>query len=112
LLAQPILVEGGYATVPDAPGLGFDLDRDAVEKFKTEKPERRPDPDRMVEVKLPDGGRLYVASNNEVNYLLNAANKELIPFYERGVTAELYADDGTAAWRELYESACKAPVLR
>ena len=111
-MTEPIVLKEGHAAVPDAPGLGFELDHDAIEEFKVEKPNKRPDPDRMVEVKIPNGKRLYLASNNQVNYVLNAANKEQIPFYQRGITSDLHPDDGTPAWRELYEEACKGPVLR
>ena len=112
LLTEPIEINSGYATVPDAPGLGFELDRDAIEKFTLNQPAKRPDPDRMVEVIYADGRKLYLASNNEVNFVLNRAMEGRMPFFSKGVSAELYPDDGTAAWRTLYEEACKAPVFR
>jgi L-alanine-DL-glutamate epimerase-like enolase superfamily enzyme len=111
LLAEPIEVKNGHATVPDGAGLGFELDRDAIEKLKVEKPAKRPDPARMVEVSWPDGRRLYLASNNQVNFVLNAGMNGTIPFYERDVDARLYSDDGSEEWRALYNEACKAPVL-
>ena len=111
LLEEPIVVEDGHATVPDTPGIGVSLDRDALERFRVEKPERRPDPERLVEIGWPDGRRLYVASNDTVNFVLNAANAEQIPFYERGVNTVLKPDDGTPDWRKLYERACRGPVM-
>lgn len=112
LLAEPIEVMDGHAVVPDTPGLGVELDREAMERFKVAKPEKRPDPDRLVEVSWPDGRRLYLASHGTVNFVLNAGNRGVIPFYERGVDAKLYPDDGTPAWRALYEQACQEPVLK
>lgn len=111
LLTEEIEVEEGHTAVPDGPGLGFELDRDAVEEFRVEKPAVRPDLDRLVEVRWPDGRRLYLASNRTVNFVLNAANAGQIPFYERGVDASLKPDDGTAEWRALYERACEKPVM-
>ena len=34
-----------------------------------------------------------------------------MPFYERCVTARLLPDDGSTAWRRLYEKACEGPYL-
>ena len=112
ILAEPFEVLDGHAQVPDRPGLGFELDRDAMAKYKVQKPASRPDPARLVEVSWPDGRRLYLASNNKVNFVLNAGNDGTIPFYERGVDAKLYPDDGSPEWRDLYKQACKEPVWK
>lgn len=103
LLTKPIVVKDGKATVPDAPGLGFELDRDAIEKFRTDKPASRPDPPRMTETTWPDGRRMLIGSHGVLNFLLTQANKGNIPYFERGVTTRLVPDDGTAKWRELYD---------
>ena len=34
LIVQPMAVKGGYMKVPEAPGLGVDLDEDAVERYR------------------------------------------------------------------------------
>ena len=34
LIVQPIEIKGSYATVPDRPGLGVELDDDAVKKYE------------------------------------------------------------------------------
>ena len=111
MLTKPIPVEKGFSAVPDAPGLGVDLDRDAVERFKSATPERRPDPPRMVETRWPDGRRMYFASDGRVNFVLRPGIQGKIPFYERGVTTNLFPDDGSARWRELHEKARKGPVM-
>jgi len=36
LIAEPIAIEDGYAKVPDEPGLGIELDEEAVEKYAVE----------------------------------------------------------------------------
>ena len=110
LLAAPIRLERGFADVPDTPGLGYELNRDIVEKYRVDKPAKRPDPPRMVEVAWLDGRRLYIA-NNGVNFMLRAANEEKIPFYVRGVNTRGLPDDGTDRWRELYEKARQGPYM-
>ena len=62
LIAEPIKVEKSLAKVPDKPGLGYELDRDAVARYKVDKPEKRPDPDRLVVASWPDGRKMYFAS--------------------------------------------------
>jgi galactonate dehydratase len=111
LLAEPIIVKDGYAAVPDKPGLGHELDRDAIARFRVEKPANRPDPPRLIETRWPDGRRMYVANSGQVNFMLNPARKGRMPYFERGVTTQLVPDDGTPRWRELYEKARKEPVL-
>ena len=111
MLIDDIEVKGGTAAVPTGPGLGYALDRDAVERFKVNKPEERPDPDRLVEAHWPDGRRMYFASGS-VNFVLRPGIEGKIPFYERGVDARLLPNDGSAQWRKLFEKTKRdGPVL-
>lgn len=109
LLTQPIRVERGFARVPDTPGLGYEIDRDLMERFKTDKPAERPNPRRLVETRWPGGRRMYFAAQ-EVNFMLRAAMEEIIPFYEPGADTRLFPDDGTEAWADLYRRAEAGPV--
>ena len=111
LLKAPIAVVSGFAQVPDQPGLGYDLDLDALERYRVPKPQERPDPPRLVETRWPDGKRMYFASDGKVNFMLRQGAEGKIPFYLQGVTTGLLPDDGTQRWRELFERATKAPVL-
>ena len=112
LLTEPIRVEGGFAEVPDAPGLGYELDRGAIERFRVEKPPQRPEPPRLIETSWPDGRRMYIANTGQVNFMLNIAREGKMPYFERGVTTRLVPDDGTARWKELYQRARKGPVIQ
>ena len=105
LLKEPLRVRDGVARVPQKPGLGFDLDRDAVAKFRVEKPESRPEPKRLVETRWPDGSTMYFANTGSVNFVLREGMQGRIPFYKRGVQTRQLPDDGSSAWRELYEKA-------
>lgn len=110
LLTEPIRITDGMATVRDKPGIGYELDRDAIERFRVEKPESRPDPPRIVEVTWKDGRRMYIA-NTEVNFVLYSAQREQMPYFERGVRTRLLMDDGSSKWRNLYERARKSPFI-
>ena len=110
LLVDSIAVEDGYATVPDAPGLGYEIDMDAVERFRCEKPDERPNPERLVESDWPEGPTIYLAES-EVNFMLHAANDERMPYFERGVETRLVPDDDSDRWREVHDRATTAPVV-
>lgn len=105
LLTEPIVVKNGKATVPDKPGLGFELDQDALAKFRTDKPSARPDPPRMIETTWPDGRRMLLGSHGVLNFILKQANLGNIPYFEHGVTTRLVPNDGSAQWKELYDKA-------
>ncbi len=106
MLEKSIAVENGTAAVPNGPGLGYTLDRTALERFRVDKPSSLPNPKRMVEARWPDGRRMYFA-NGPVNFVLRPGMEGKIPFYERGVTTRLFPDDGSESWSELYERARK-----
>ena len=111
MLSKDIEVKDGSAQVPDTPGLGYELDEDAIEKFRTEKPARRPDPPRLIETSWPDGRRMYIANNGKVNFMLGPGAQGKLPYYEPGVDSRLVENDGSEEWKRLYAEARKAPYL-
>ena len=112
LLTEEIGVNEGHANVPDKPGLGYELNRDVVEKFKCEKPASRPEPERLIETTWADGAKMYIANDGTVNFMITQAKLERIPFYEDGADTHLVPNDGSADWRKLYQSAQSEPVFR
>jgi len=111
MLSRDIEVKDGFAAIPSGPGLGYELDEDAVEKFRVEKPARRPDPPRLIETSWPDGRKMYIANNGQVNFMLRPGQKGKLPYYEPGVDTRLLEDNGTEEWKRLYKEARKAPYL-
>lgn len=112
MLSKPIVVKDGFAKVPDEkPGLGYDLDRDAIEKFRVKKPPRRPEPPRLIETTWPTGRKMYIANTGEVNFMLTHGQRGKIPFYEPGADTRLLPDDGSPRWKALYQKARREPVF-
>ena len=112
LLTKPITVKDGFAAVPEGPGLGYEINWDAVDRFQVDKPKRRPDPPRLVEVSWRDGKKMIFNHRTGTNFVLVPARKpDKFPFYERGVKTRLLVDDGTQKWRDLYERSRKSPLL-
>ena len=111
MLSQDIRVEDGFAKIPETPGLGYELDRDAVEKFRVDMPKERPNPARIVEVSWPDGRKMYFGAGRTNFMVALSGQPGNMPFYERGVDARLLPNDGSAEWRELYEKSREKPVM-
>lgn len=111
MTTQPIVVRRGTAAVPDLPGLGYELDRDAVQRFKVNQPLRRPDPARLIETSWPDGRRLYFANTGKVNFVLNEARAGRMPYFEAGATTRIVPNDGAESWQKLYQRARRQPLL-
>ncbi|MCO6456970.1 MAG: mandelate racemase/muconate lactonizing enzyme family protein [Pirellulaceae bacterium] len=111
LLTRPIEVKRGLADVPTTAGLGYEIDWDAVRKYQVPKPPRRPEPQRLMETSWPDGRKLYIANNGQVNFMLDLARAGKMPYFERGVTTTLVPDDGSPRWRDLYDRARREPVM-
>lgn len=105
LLIKPIALTNGYATVPDAPGIGYEVNWDTAQKLKVEKPKHRPEPKRLIETTWDDGRRMYTASNGRINFMLTAGQQGRYPYYDSGADTRLVPDDGTPRWKELYERA-------
>ena len=97
--------------MPDKPGLGYEIDRDAVERFRIERPQQRPDPPRLIETLWPDGRKMYFANDGQITFMFRQVQQSEFPFFERGVTTRLVPHDGTDAWRRLYEQARRKPVM-
>jgi L-alanine-DL-glutamate epimerase-like enolase superfamily enzyme len=108
LLATPLTIQGGMLRVPDAPGLGVEVDDAALMRYRMHPPYALPAPRMIMSVVWP-GGRVmhYTTMRPQCWDDFWAGNQ---PVQERGVTTQVRADDGTPEWAELYERALRAPV--
>lgn len=105
LLTSPIIVQNGRAAVPDAPGIGYEVNWETVEKLKVDKPQSRPEPQRLIETTWTNGRTMYTANNGKVNFMLTAGQEGKYPYFEDGADTRLVPDDGTPKWRQLYARA-------
>ncbi|MGE3820975.1 MAG: mandelate racemase/muconate lactonizing enzyme family protein, partial [Isosphaeraceae bacterium] len=111
LLARPIVVRDGTAAIPEGPGLGVEVDADALRRFRIDFPRARPEPDRLIEVSWPDGRRQYIGNDGDVNFVLRRGADGSIPYYVPGATTRMVPDDGTPLCRERYEKAREKPFI-
>ncbi len=112
LLTKPIQVTDGCHSLPDAPGLGVEVDEAAIEKFRV--PAEKLDADgytihphpRIIKTAVyPNGSCIHMAGDG-LSYF-NAGNGDA---YMEGARLELTFDDGTQEWADLYEKAQETPV--
>ncbi len=105
---QAIPVSNGLATVPNEPGLGIDLDEEAIELFRTEPQDKPyPHPELLIAIRWPAGTTTYYAHTAQFWEDWHAGR---LPFFPRGVNLEHIANDGTASWKDLRNRALDGAV--
>jgi L-alanine-DL-glutamate epimerase-like enolase superfamily enzyme len=107
LLSNPIKVVEGSAKVPDGPGLGVDIDEDALSRLRLQEPYEGYDPERLIEVLWPNGAKFYYSSGNQ---LWKDAQNGNMPVFIKDVLTRVVPNDGADRWRELHSLALDAPV--
>ncbi len=107
LLAEPISVLGGYAKVPEAPGLGLAIDEAAIEQYRVEEADLTL-PNRLIRTSRASGLQTYFATTPQMWTFFGAGNQ---PVYERGVHTELLDDDGSPDFADLHKRASESPVV-
>ena len=111
VLTRPIQVVKGMADIPTGPGLGYEVDFDGIAKYQVEKPQERPNPDRLIETIWDSGKVMYIGNDDSVNFMIRKAMERKIPFYESGAATRIVPNDGSDAWRRMYDQARRDPVL-
>lgn len=112
LLTRPIQVAEGCHTIPDGPGLGVEVNEEAIERFRVpaEKLDAdgyavHPVPRILKSAVYPDGSCIHMAGDG-LSYF-NAGNGHA---QVEGARLELTFDDGSKEWAALFEEAQETPV--
>jgi L-alanine-DL-glutamate epimerase-like enolase superfamily enzyme len=106
LIVHPIQVTEGYAHVPDAPGLGVEVDEAALTKYKMEPPYEIPRAKLLLSIAWP-GNRVRHYAN--IQQCWTDAFAGNIPVQDRGARMHVRRDDGSAGWAEMVARASVAP---
>ena len=101
LITRPIELHGGFHRVPEAPGLGVDLDEKAVKKYTVD----------YSWIDLPRHVYRYSRANGEVTYfgcskqeLHRVYPKAAMPVSEAGSSCVPLEDDGSKAFAKIWEA--------
>lgn len=108
LLTAPLTIRGGCVRVPEAPGLGIEIDEDALSKYRISPPYELPRPRFVLSVVWPHGRVVHYAGMKQCWDDCLAGNQ---PVQDRGVTMEVHSVDNLPEWEKLYAEAQLAPVL-
>jgi L-alanine-DL-glutamate epimerase-like enolase superfamily enzyme len=102
---------GGLAAVPTAPGLGVEVDPDALARFQVSSAEP-PLPRRLIRYSRASGLVAYFVApglpdSSFWNYFAGGNQ----PVFERGVSVQLIDDDSGSRFDDLFQRASSAPVI-
>ncbi len=109
MVKPDIKVENGTAAIPEAPGLGVELDEDAVARFRIEplSHEPYPTPNMLLAIRWPSGATSYYAHARQ--YWDDFLSGRL-PIFPSGVYLERVPDNGSREWKQLQARAQKGGV--
>ena len=112
LLKQPIEVVDGCHSVPDAPGLGVEVDEEAIEEFRV--PEEKldaeglymhPAPRIIKTVVYPDGSCIHMEGDRLSYFKQGNAEAQV-----EGARLDVWYDDGSIEWADLFQRVQEEPV--
>lgn len=108
LLTTPLTISGGYLQLPNGPGLGVDVNEEALSKYRIEPSYEAPSERHIVSVVWPGGRVVHFADiRNQCRPWFLAGNG---PIQEPGVRLEIWTDDGSPEWADLHARVQVAPV--
>ena len=118
LLQERLEVRNGLAHVPEAPGLGIELDEVAISRYQVEVGFKASPPRNLYYVIWPNGdtivfppGLAGTPSDGEGG-LRKEFSEGKWPIFHRGVRLEIVPDDGSGEWQRLYDRARQAAPVR
>ena len=92
----------GFLRVPEKPGLGLTLDRDALERLENlELPEQEK---WIIKSQFKNGTQMYnIADPKNSIFMVRPDRSRLIPMsYDAPISTEYWDNDGTPAYREMF----------
>ncbi len=108
LLTTPLTIRGGHLQLPDGPGLGVEVNEDALSKYKMEPPYEVPEERYIASVIWPGGRVVHFANiRHQCRPWFLAGNG---PAQEPGVQLEIWKEDGSPEWADLHARVQLAPV--
>ncbi|MEZ4677104.1 MAG: enolase C-terminal domain-like protein [Caldilineaceae bacterium] len=108
LLTAPLTIRGGYLQVPEGPGLGVTVNEEALSTYKMEPPYELPHPRHILSVVWPGGRVVHFANMRDHCWPHFMAGND--PAQEPGVRLEIWDDDGSPEWADLYARVQQGPV--
>ena len=96
ITTETIPVTEGFSRVPEGPGLGFEIDEDALARAAARR--SKPLPRIVSIVHLPGGTRIYSARHANIKRITGREEGAI-----RGINVEQWEDDGSEEFDRIYE---------
>ncbi|GAA1604288.1 hypothetical protein GCM10009804_70780 [Kribbella hippodromi] len=103
LLVHPLAISDGFAEVPTAPGLGIEVDLDAIERYRMDAPYLNVFPRKLLTVQFGDGRRRCYSDIHQL--WRDCREAGALPVQDRGATLDLETDDGSGDFDTRYRAA-------
>ena len=107
LLAEPLKIEGGYVCASDEPGLGIEVDEEALTRYRMEPPYKHPPLRMLLAAVWPETHKRYYS---DILQVWKDAQDGNMPIHEAGSRLEYVDNDGSPGWNELQKRAQKGPI--
>lgn len=111
-LDEPLLIRNGVVRVPESPGLGVDVDEEAIERDRLLPGTPSPIDDyfsqRLVHRISWPGDRSWLFSDDRQYRRMFDSGQ--LPIFERGVVLESIQDDGSSAFEKLFTRVRQGPT--
>ena len=109
LIKPHLEVRGGYYRVPEGPGLGIEIDQDALERYRVDYTFLAP-PTHIYRYRRANGETTYYGCGKQALHQIYPQSAQ--PICEAGSTLDPIPDDGSAAFARLYAAVQHSHVLR
>ncbi len=108
LLAEPIRLVGGFARVPDGPGLGVQVDDAALDRLRVATNAIPELADRIYSVTVSPGRVRHYTTPAQLwaDFELNGT----LPVQAPGTSMAVREDDGSRDFRDLFDRVSRAPL--
>ena len=107
LIREPIQISGGHMRVPEGPGLGVEVDEEALERYRVADDFEYEPPKEIYRISWPDGSCVSYA--DAVAYRRDFL-AGLLPISLHGVEHTVLVDDGSLEFAQLRKQALARPV--
>lgn len=116
LLRERLAVRSGYVAVPEGPGLGVELDEDAVARCQVPEGYAPPPPDNLYRVRWPSGACVVYpvgkrgTQGQEAPGVWDDFAAGNQPLFHEGVEMDILPNDGSPEWADLRRRCQAGPV--
>ena len=109
LITEPIELRGGFYRVPEKPGIGIEVDQDAIQKYEVDYSFLDP-PRHVYRYTRASGEATYYGCSKQDLHAVYP--NDAMPTCEAGSNLEAVPDDGSDGFKEIYDAVQSGSTVR